>query len=171
MIAAAMAVTILVALTILVHYEVLRLASALIPEERHVRPRGRVVLVVFACFAAHTIEVWLFALAYYLFVDVFGLGSFGGVHNGTFVDNIYFSVVSYTSLGFGDVYPVDNVRLISGVEALVGLLMIGWSASFTYLAMARFWPMHGERALPFVQAGKPSVRNDASPGEGARTVK
>ena len=83
MITAAIAVTILVALTILVHYEVLRVASVLIPEERHVLPRFRVVLVVFACFAAHTIEVWLFALAYYLFVDVFGLGSFGGAHGGT----------------------------------------------------------------------------------------
>ncbi len=154
MITAAIAVTILVALTILVHYEILRVASVLIPEERHVRPRFRVVLVVFACFAAHTIEVWLFALAYYLFVDVFSLGSFGGAHDGTFVDNIYFSVVSYTSLGFGDVFPIDNVRLISGVEALVGLLMIGWSASFTYLAMEKFWPMHGDRVrrLPSVRS-------------------
>jgi hypothetical protein len=152
MITAAIAVTILVALTILVHYEILRLASVLIPEEQHVRPRGRVVLVVFACFAAHTIEVWLFALAYYLFVDVFALGSFGGAHDGTFVDNIYFSAVSYTSLGFGDVYPVDNVRLISGVEALVGLLMIGWSASFTYLAMEKFWPLHGHRVPPIASA-------------------
>lgn len=171
MITAAIAVIILVALTILVHYEVLRMASALIPEERHVRPRGRVVLVVFACFAAHTIEVWLFALAYYLFVDVFGLGSFGGVHDGTVVDNIYFSVVSYTSLGFGDVYPIGNVRLISGVESLVGLMMIGWSASFTYLAMARFWPMHGERVLPFFQAGRARGRNGASSKDGARSVK
>ena len=152
MITAAIAVTILVALTILVHYEVLRLASVLIPEERRVRPRGRVVLVVFACFAAHTIEVWLFALAYYLFVDVLGLGSFGGAHDGTFVDNIYFSAVSYTSLGFGDVYPIDNVRLISGAESLVGLLMIGWSASFTYLAMEKFWPMHGNRVPPIASA-------------------
>src|SRR6185295_19614491 len=148
MITAAIAVTILVALTILVHYEVLRVASVLIPEERHVRPRFRVVLVVFACFAAHTIEVWLFAVAYYLFVDVFQLGGFGGLHQGSFVDNVYFSAITYTSLGFGDVYPLANVRLISGVEALVGLLMIAWSASFTYLAMERFWPMHGDGQLP-----------------------
>jgi hypothetical protein len=146
MIAAAITVTILVALTILVHYEILRVASVLIPEERHVRPRFRVVLVVFACFAAHTIEVWLFAFAYYVFVDVLGLGGFGGTHQGTVIDYVYFSVVTYTSLGFGDVYPIDNVRLISGVEALVGLLMIGWSASFTYLAMEKFWPMHGHKA-------------------------
>jgi|RhiMethySRZTD1v2_1073278.scaffolds.fasta_scaffold741646_2 hypothetical protein len=168
MITAAIAVTVLVALTILVHYEILRVATALIPEERHVRPRGRVVLVVFACFAAHTIEVWLFALAYYLFVDVFALGSFGGAHDGTFVDNIYFSVVSYTSLGFGDVFPIDNVRLISGVEALVGLLMIGWSASFTYLAMEKFWPMHGDRMRRLPSARSLRERHAGSHKDGAR---
>lgn len=168
MITAAIAVTILVALTILVHYEILRLASVLIPEEKHVRPRGRVVLVVFACFAAHTIEVWLFALAYYLFVDVFALGSFGGAHDGTFIDNIYFSAVSYTSLGFGDVYPVDNVRLISGVEALVGLLMIGWSASFTYLAMEKFWPMHGDRKWPIGSAKRLRGRHVVSSSQDSR---
>jgi len=168
MITAAIAVTILVALTILVHYEVLRLASVLIPEERHVRPRGRVVLVVFACFAAHTIEVWMFAVAYYLFVDVFGLGAFGGAHHGTFADNVYFSAVSYTSLGFGDVYPLDNVRLISGVEALVGLLMIGWSASFTYLAMEKFWPMHGNGTWPTSYAKRLRDRRGTPPGDGTR---
>jgi hypothetical protein len=148
MIAAAIAVTILVALTILTHYEALRLTSALIPELDWIQPRSRVVLVVFACFAAHTIEVWLFAVAYYLFVDVFALGGFGGVHHGTFLDDVYFSAVTYTSIGFGDVYPLDNVRLITGVEALVGLLMIGWSASFTYLAMEKFWPLHGSAKWP-----------------------
>jgi hypothetical protein len=35
------------------------------------------------------------------------------------------------------------MRLVSGVEALNGLLLIGWSASFTYLAMERYWPLHG----------------------------
>jgi hypothetical protein len=143
MIAAAITVTILVALVILVHYEALRLTSASISRLGRVSPRGRVVLVVFVCFSAHTVEVWLFAIAYYLFVQVFALGSFGGLHQGTVEDYVYFSTVTYTSLGFGDVYPLANVRLIAGVESLVGLLMIGWSASFTYLAMEKFWPLHG----------------------------
>jgi ion channel len=142
MIAAAVAVTILVGLTILIHYEVLRLTSALVPELGFVPPRARVAFVVFACFAAHTIEVWLFALAYFVFVFA-GLGSFGGIHQGTVADYVYFSVVTYTSLGFGDVYPIESMRLISGVEALTGLLMIAWSASFTYLAMEQFWALHG----------------------------
>jgi hypothetical protein len=130
---------------ILLHYEVLRLASNLVPEVFGLHPRARVVLVVFACFAAHTAEVWLFGVAYYLFVNLLGLGSFGGAYGNTLFDCVYFSIVTYTSLGLGDVFPQDNLRLIAGVEALVGLLLIGWSASFTYIAMQRFWPLHTER--------------------------
>ena len=58
---------------------------------------------------------------------------------------MYFSAVTYTTLGMGDMFPIANVRLIAGVEALTGLMMIGWSASFTYLAMEKFWPLHAER--------------------------
>ncbi len=168
MLAAVIAVTILIALTISVHYEVLRWTSALIPELAGVLPRGRVVLVVFACFAAHTIEVWLFAIAYFLFVDVFALGNFGGTHRGDVIDYVYFSVVTYTSLGFGDVYPVDNVRLISGVEALVGLLMIGWSASFTYLAMEKFWPLHGPAKWRLTLPRRSHPRRAVPPTEDVR---
>ena len=64
----------------------------------------------------------------------------------SFQDCLYFSVVTYTSLGFGDQIPVSHARLIAGVEALNGLLLIGWTASFTYLAMERYWPLHAQRA-------------------------
>jgi hypothetical protein len=75
-------------------------------------------------------------------------------------------VVSYPSLGSGDVFAIDNVRLISGVEALVGLLMVGWSASFTYLAMEKFWPMHGERKPPIASARSLRGRHGRSHEEG-----
>lgn len=145
MLAAAIAATILVAIMILLHYEVLRVVSQLLPEFFGLHPRARVVLVVFSCFAAHTVEVWIFGLAYYLFVNVLQLGTFGGFHSNTLFDYVYFSAVTYTTLGLGDVFPIANVRLIAGVEALTGLMMIGWSASFTYLAMEKFWPLHAER--------------------------
>jgi hypothetical protein len=145
MFAAAVAAIILVTIMILLHYEVLRLVSRLLPEVFGLHPRTRVVLVVFSCFAAHTVEVWLFGFAYYLFVDVLNLGAFGGVHSGTLFDYVYFSAVTYTTLGLGDVFPIENVRLIAGVEALTGLMLVGWSASFTYLAMEKFWPLHTVR--------------------------
>ena len=41
--------------------------------------------------------------------------------------------------GFGDVAPVGPIRFMAGTMALTGFVMITWSASFTYLEMARFW--------------------------------
>ena len=46
-------------------------------------------------------------------------------------------------VGLGDLYPTEHLRLMAGVAALNGLLLVGWSASFTYLSMQEYWPMHG----------------------------
>ena len=142
MIAAMIASVILVAATLLIHYEALRIVSDLLPRLA-IPPRWRIVFVVFAAFTAHTIEVWVYAISYYLFVDVLHLGRFTGDIEPDLFDFLYFSIVVYTSLGFGDILPVGHARLLAGVEALAGLLMIGWSASFTYLSMEKFWPLHG----------------------------
>ena len=53
---------------------------------------------------------------------------------------MYYSIVTYTSLGLGDVYPVGHIRFITGIEVLNGLMLITWSASFTFIAMKRLWP-------------------------------
>ena len=141
MIPAMFASTLLVILCILIHYEVLRLISDHLTE-LPLTPRARILAVVIACFAAHTVEVWLYGIAYYLSIGAFGLGGFGGQAEAGFEDSIYFSAVTYTSLGLGDYFPTRGLRLIAGVEALNGLVLIGWSASFTYLAMEKYWPMH-----------------------------
>lgn len=140
----ALACVVMVTLTVLVHYEALRLISdKLIPRLR-LHPRHSMIYVIFAVFFAHTLEVWMFA-ACYDFLASAGIGHFFGEMSGYYIDYLYFSVVSYTSLGFGDVYPFGGLRLVTGVEALCGLLMIGWSASFTYLCMERMWKAHAER--------------------------
>jgi len=144
MISAMIASVILVAMTLLIHYEALRLTSDWVPELR-IPPRWRIVAVVFAAFAAHTVEVWVYAISYYIFVDLLHLGRFSGETDPGFFHLIYFSAVVYTSLGFGDILPLGAVRLLAGVEALAGLLMIAWSASFTYLWMEKFWPLHIRR--------------------------
>ena len=133
----------LVFITVLIHYEVLRLISEIIPKLTFIQPRLRILVVIYGAFFAHTLEVWLFAAAYYLLNTYLALGSFHGLATAAhFYDFLYFSVVVYTSLGFGDILPQDHIRLIAGVEALTGLLMIGWSASFTYLMMEKLWLDH-----------------------------
>ena len=72
-----------------------------------------------------------------------GTLSAGAAHS--FVSCLYFSAETFTSLGFGDVTPTGPVRLLAGMEALNGLLLVGWSASYIHLAMDRFW---GDRRVP-----------------------
>jgi hypothetical protein len=128
----------LVVTTTLMHYESLRIISAAIP--RVTAPgRLRVLFGLFAIFIAHTLEITFYAVAYYLLRDKFELGNFGGNFSDTFATFLYFSAETFTSLGFGDIYPTGPLRLVCGLEALNGLLLIGWSASFTFIYMEHFW--------------------------------
>ena len=144
MIVAMAASVVLVVVTIPILYETLRLTSNHLAE-LPVPPRARIVAVVLAAFVGHTLAVWAYAFAYWVLAVRWQVGGFSGLPVEGFQDCLYFSVVTYTTLGFGDQVPVSHARLIAGVEAFNGLMLIGWSASFTYLAMERYWPMHAPR--------------------------
>lgn len=129
----------LVTATFLFHYTVLRWLSggmARISMSASVR----VLVIVLVAIAAHLGEVVLYAGAYALGDRALFLGSFGGLAVTEPLDYFYFSIVSYTSLGLGDVFPRGHLRLLTGIEALNGLLLIAWSGSFIYVAMGRLWP-------------------------------
>lgn len=134
----------LVTITVLVHYESLRLITdRVLPHAHRSHPRNEMIAVIFGVFIAHTVEVWIFAGGYAVLVGL-EIGQLRGHMDGSFLDYLYFSAATYTSLGFGDVYTLGALRLVTGVEALCGLLMIGWSASYTYLSMERLWQRHAE---------------------------
>ena len=67
-----------------------------------------------------------------------GVGSLSGASS-RFGDVLYFSAVVYSTLGFGDLMPLGPVRLLAGIESLTGLVLITWTASFTYLEMRAYW--------------------------------
>jgi hypothetical protein len=138
MIAALLICLVLVLLTTLVHFEYLRALSALLPRIG-VSERMRVLGGILGIFVAHVTEIALYGLAFYSLRGMFGLGGFGGHFHDTPSTFFYFSAETYTSLGFGDIFPVGPFRLVCGIETLNGLLLIGWSASFTYVFMERFW--------------------------------
>jgi len=138
---------VLVSLTVLMHYETLYSLSRLLPRLT-TPPRRRLLIVILAVFLAHTVEIWLYGAGYFFLAHNFGLGvlgEFGGRIGHRFPDYLYFSTITYTSLGLGDVYPLGDLRLIAGIESLIGLLMIAWSASFTYLMMEKFWGKNDNR--------------------------
>ena len=45
---------------------------------------------------------------------------------------LYFSAVTYTTTGYGDLVLPEAWRLVGGVEALTGILMCGWSTGFFF---------------------------------------
>jgi hypothetical protein len=139
----------LVMATIFIHYEVLRKLNAGLPRVA-VPQRAKLMVVIFGAFLAHAAEILLYAVAVYVVVRYADLGSFVNVGPLSVSAALYFSAETYTSLGYGDMVPGGSLRLLAGAEALNGLLLIGWSVSYTYIAMERFWSndQPGSATLP-----------------------
>ncbi len=128
----------LVILCVGVHYFVLEGLSALVPRMRSPK-RLRMGIVILGAIIGHLAEIVLFALGIALLVVLKEHGHLQGELQTGFRDYFYYSAVTYTSLGFGDLTPFGNLRLLAAVEALTGLVLIAWTASFAYLEMQRFW--------------------------------
>ncbi|KAA1190398.1 two pore domain potassium channel family protein [Pseudohalioglobus sediminis] len=123
---------------VMIHYEFLYRFTLFMPRLK-VRNRFRIVLGIFAALTAHAVEVWIFGFLYYWMHHQPGWGYFEGNFSGSVWDCIYFSFTTFTTLGFGDIEPIGNLRYLTGLEALTGLVLITWSASFLYLEMTRYW--------------------------------
>ena len=128
----------LVATTVVIHYEMLRLLSIVIPRLR-IKHRLRVLIGVFGTICAHVVEVCLFGLAFYWMARLGGFGELSGNFDGSLLDSIYFSFTNYTTVGYGDIEPQGSLRFLAGIEALTGLSLITWSASFMFMEMTQFW--------------------------------
>jgi hypothetical protein len=132
----------LLALTTLLHYEVLQSLHQRLGRLR-IPVRSKLLVVMFSAFSAHALEMLLYGAAYFVLLKVGGVGALSGPHLLSLHDCLYFSAATYTSLGFGDIAPLGPIRMLAGTEALNGLLLIGWTASFAYIAMERFWSLPG----------------------------
>lgn len=128
-----------ISVIIALHYEVLRGCIRFLPVVAH-RRRQRVVVLILIIMLTHAAEIWIFGLAYMLLLQWDSAGTIdGAVAFGSVLDHVYFSGMVYTTVGFGDLIPHGPIRFMCGMEALTGLVMITWSASFTFLEMQRDW--------------------------------
>ena len=50
----------------------------------------------------------------------------------TFEESLYFSIVTYTTLGYGDITLIESRRILSSFEAANGTIMFGWSTALVY---------------------------------------
>lgn len=129
---------ILVLVCIILHFQALVFLS------RHIDPltplkRSRMILVVLGLFGTHLIEIWVFAFGF-LALNNLKLGWIDGhMASQNIIELLYFSSVTYTTIGYGDVTPKGASQFMAGMEALTGLILIAWSASFAYIEMNKFW--------------------------------
>ena len=129
--------TVMVVLTVAVHAiglyglsRVLRLEE-LEEAQEHIHPlslRGiaATIIVTLGLFALHGIEIWLYAFLY------FWIGSVDGLR-----EAVYFSTITYGAIGYSDAAMAERWRLVSAIEGINGIILIGWSTAFFVTLMAR----------------------------------
>jgi voltage-gated potassium channel len=92
------------------------------------RPVWALIRLVGLLLVLHLVEMGVWAAAY----------AAGGVLP-DFETALYFSMTSYTTVGYGDVIPPVSWRLLGPIEAVVGILMLGWSTSIIVAAVHRMY--------------------------------
>lgn len=125
----------MVALTVVVHFwgliALTRIVSGGSEKLRAHEGAGRAALVivlgVFGVFALHTVEIWLYAALYRVVL----------IETRSFEEALYFSTVTFASLGYGDIVLSSRWRLISAIEAANGVILFAWSTAFLFTLTRR----------------------------------
>jgi voltage-gated potassium channel len=77
----------------------------------------------------HFIEINLWAILYLNIPQIEELSHFE--------EAVYFSMITYTTVGYGDITLEPQWRIISGFEAMDGILLFGWSTAMFFSAVQR----------------------------------
>ena len=118
------------------HHELLVLTSSVV-RALSGSARAGVALAVALALVAHVVEVVAFGIGWLVLIRA---GAVELSHpSPTMLDVLYFSGSVYTSLGFGDIVPVQGGRFLVVIEAVTGLVLIAWTASFTLYQMREHW--------------------------------
>jgi hypothetical protein len=88
---------------------------------------GTVIVLLFL----HTLEIIVWAYAYLALLPSGELASFE--------ESVYFSFVTFTTLGYGDITLTENWRLLSGIEALNGIMLVGWTTAMLFAVVQKTW--------------------------------
>jgi voltage-gated potassium channel Kch len=87
------------------------------------------VATVLGLFLVHTVEVWMWAAAYFILAPIH-----------SFADSLYFSTVTFSTIGYGDITLGPDWRLLASLEGINGMLLIGWSTAYLVSASTRYGP-------------------------------
>ena len=129
--------TLMVLLTVSIHATGLYALSRLLRLEEleetqeHINPlsaRGilTTLIVSLGLFVLHGIEIWSYAFLYLTIGSVQGLRL-----------AVYFSTITYGAIGYSDAAMAEAWRLVSAIEGINGIILIGWSTAFFVTLIAR----------------------------------
>ena len=121
--------TVMVTFTVLIHGAGLVLLARLLRLETHgnspghlhpasIGELGKLLFAVLALIGTHGVEIWLYALLYLV------IGAINTLH-----DAVYFSTITYGAIGYDDAVMAERWRLVSAIEGINGILMIGWATA------------------------------------------
>jgi hypothetical protein len=130
-----------VAATLAVALHLLGLRGALAIHARESRwPRLAVATTVLVVVALHLLEIGLYAWLIDILLNTGRFGALEGAgENPDSLTVFYFTAVAYTTLGFGDIVPVGEMRLITTILPLTGMILVAFSASVIILVVQRSW--------------------------------
>jgi len=126
-------------LAVLLHYEAFLWLTRGLERFDRLSRRQRILVLVFSLLLLHVIEIWLFAACAWGLLAIDGTGVVYGNYVPAFLDFVYLSAVTFSTLGYGDLFPQGPIRFLYGTEGLTGFALITWSASLTFLEMQRHW--------------------------------
>ena len=87
------------------------------------------VILVHGLLAVHTLEIWIWAAVYRVTGAI-----------ATISDAMYFSAITFSTLGYGDRLIDVEWRMLAGMEGLSGFVLIGWSTAYLVAASTRIGP-------------------------------
>ncbi|WP_022698141.1 ion channel [Euryhalocaulis caribicus] len=88
----------------------------------------------------HVLESTLYAAGYWIGLNYLDIGGFERMTDVNFMNVLYYSIVTYSSLGLGDAYPTEHLKFMTGIQALNGFLAISCSASVMFVWMKGYLP-------------------------------
>ena len=125
----------LIIITILIHSYLTRFIMFLIkhrnnPDHRHYKRPNEywISMIVLMIFAISIVESVVWALAYLM------TGTLTSIE-----ESLYFSIVTYTTLGYGDITISGPWRLLAASEAAIGIIIFGWSTAIVMAVVQKLY--------------------------------
>lgn len=82
--------------------------------------------IVLTLIAVHGLEIWAYALLY------MGIGAVNGLE-----DALYYSTISYSTVGYHDEHMLPEWKLLGAFESMAGMILLGWSTAFFFRMLGR----------------------------------